>query len=78
MRFGAPDYLWLLLAVPVLAGMLALALWGRRRALGRFGDEPLVQRLSGSVSLELVRLRSSKVLLTRLLTRKFRLSCRNL
>lgn len=52
MRFAAPDYLWLLLALPVLAALFVLAFRRRRRALERFGDLRLVERLAGSVSIE--------------------------
>ena len=50
MRFGAPGYLWLLLLVPVLAALMALLAWRRRRDLERFGDLLLVRRLAASVS----------------------------
>ena len=52
MRFGAPFYLWMLLAAPVLAALLLLAFRRRRRILERFGDLPLMERLAGSLSLE--------------------------
>jgi len=52
MRFGAPVYLWVLLAVPVFAALLLLAFRRRRRILARFGDLPLVERLAGNVSME--------------------------
>ena len=52
MRFGAPGYLWLLLVVPVLAGLLALRIHRQRRALARFGDLPVVDRLARSLSTE--------------------------
>jgi len=52
MRFAAPDYLWLLALVPVLAGLLLLAAWRRGRALDRIGDTALVRRLASSVSAE--------------------------
>ncbi|HKQ98954.1 MAG TPA: VWA domain-containing protein, partial [Candidatus Polarisedimenticolia bacterium] len=52
MRFGAPIYLWALLLAPVLALLLALLAWRRRRALDRFGDVALVKRLAGSLSVE--------------------------
>jgi Ca-activated chloride channel family protein len=52
MRFGAPFYLWLLLAAPALAALLLLAFRRRRHILERFGDLPLMERLAGSLSLE--------------------------
>jgi len=52
MRFGAPEYLWWFLAVPVLAGLFVAAFRRRRRALAIFGDLPLMRRLSTSASLE--------------------------
>jgi len=52
MRFAAPQYLWLLLGVPVLAGLLVLSFRRRRRALEAFGELRLVRRLSTSASLE--------------------------
>ena len=52
MRFGASIYLWALFAVPVLAGLLLLDGWRRRRLLERLGDRVLVARLSASLSVE--------------------------
>src|SRR2546425_13208468 len=52
MRFAAPGYLWLLLGLPVLIGLLVLSFRRRRRALEVFGDLRLVRRLSTSASLE--------------------------
>lgn len=52
MRFAAPEYLWLLLAAPALAGLHGLAFRGRRKALEAFGDLGLVRRLATSVSTE--------------------------
>jgi len=52
MRFGAPEYLWWLLAAPVLAALFVLAFRRRRLALEVFGDPALVRRLSTSASLE--------------------------
>lgn len=45
MRFAAPVYLWLLIGVPVLAGLHVLIFRLRRRALRAFGDLALVRRL---------------------------------
>jgi Ca-activated chloride channel family protein len=52
MRFAAPGYLWLLLALPVLAALFVLLFRLRRRALAAFGDRPLVDRLTASASTE--------------------------
>jgi Ca-activated chloride channel family protein len=52
MRFGAPGYLWLLLCIPVLAGLAVWAFRRRRRALESFGDAALVGRLAASTSIE--------------------------
>jgi Ca-activated chloride channel family protein len=50
LRFGHEEYLWLLLALP----LMVLAFWGlrraRRNALSRFGTLRLVQRLMGDAS----------------------------
>jgi Ca-activated chloride channel family protein len=52
MRFAAPGYLWLLLALPVLAALFVLLFRQRRRALEAFGDRPLIDRLTVSASTE--------------------------
>src|SRR2546422_3447641 len=52
MRFAAPEYLWLLLGLPVLIGLFVVSFRRRRRALEVFGDLRLVRRLSTSASLE--------------------------
>ncbi len=48
MRFAAPGYLWLLLGLPLLAGLFVLAFRRRRRALEIFGDLRLVRRLTAT------------------------------
>ena len=45
MRFGAASWLWLLMVVPFLGGLMAYATWARRRDLARFGDVRLVEGL---------------------------------
>lgn len=52
MRFGAPQYLWCLLALPLLCGLYAWIFHRRRRALQAFGDLPLMRRLVRGASLE--------------------------
>lgn len=49
-RFAAPHWLYGLLLVPALLGAWALAAGRRRRLLERFGDSPLMVRLTASVS----------------------------
>lgn len=45
-----PAYAWLLLAVPVVAGIYLWAAWQRREAIRRFGDPAVVTRLAEAVS----------------------------
>ena len=52
MLFAAPAYLWLLLGLPVLAGLFVLSFRRRRRALEALGDLRLLRRLSSSASQE--------------------------
>lgn len=52
MRFAAPQYLWGLLAAPLLVALFALAFRRRRAALEAFGDLPLVRRLTAASSTE--------------------------
>jgi Ca-activated chloride channel family protein len=52
MRFAAPGYLWFLVGLPVLAGLFVLAFRSRRRALERFGEWRVVQRLTMCGGLE--------------------------
>ncbi len=49
-RFGLDTALWGLLLVPLLAGAFWYAMLARRRALARFGDTPLMDRLSQTVN----------------------------
>lgn len=51
MRLGAPEALWLLLLLPVLALVQVLGFRARRRALARFGEPRLMASLTRSVSL---------------------------
>ncbi len=46
MTFGAPEFLYLLAALPALGVFVWWALSRQRRAVGRIGDPALVQRLS--------------------------------
>ena len=57
-RWGAAQYLMLLFAVPLLAGLMWIGAWLRRRSLGRLADPPLVPRLTDSRSARLVTLKS--------------------
>ena len=52
MRFAAPEYLFWLLGLPVLIGLIVLSFRRRRRALETFGDLSLLKKLSTSASLE--------------------------
>lgn len=49
-RFGVETALWGLMAVPLLAAAFWYALRARRRALARFGDTQLMDRLSQTVN----------------------------
>lgn len=50
MTFANPQLLLLLAAVPLAAGLVVWAYFARRRALSRFGEPALVQRLIGSTN----------------------------
>jgi Ca-activated chloride channel homolog len=52
MRFAAPEYLWWLIALPVMIGLFILSFRRRRKALEAFGDLRLMRLLSTSASLE--------------------------
>ncbi len=49
-RFESPDYLYLLIAIPVLALLRLVMIHGRRRKLRRFGDPKLLAALMPNVS----------------------------
>ncbi len=49
-RFESPDYLYLLIAIPVLALLRLVMIHGRRRKLRRFGDPKLLAALMPDVS----------------------------
>ena len=49
-RFASPEWLFAFLLVPALAGGFWLAAWRRGVLLARFGDSPLVARLTDSVN----------------------------
>ena len=49
-RFANPQYLWLLLAVPALAALYALAAHSRRKRLARFGNPAILEELMPEVS----------------------------
>lgn len=61
-RWAAPHYLYLLLAVPVLAALLALGARLKRRQYRRLADPDLVPRLTGSYSGSLALLKSALLL----------------
>lgn len=50
MQFGDPTSFWLLALVPVLVFFLVWSFRTRQRALGRFVERALAEKLSGSVS----------------------------
>ena len=56
-RFAHPEYLYLLLAVPVLIALFAWALYDRRRRLARFGDPATVAILMPDVSTGRIKLK---------------------
>lgn len=60
-RFATPGYLYLLLRLPLLAGLYVYAVRSRRRALERFADEAVLPGLMPEASP--VRLRLKFVLL---------------
>lgn len=49
-RFANPQYLWLLLALPLFAALFALAMRNRRRRLARFGRTETLGELMPDVS----------------------------
>jgi Ca-activated chloride channel family protein len=57
-RWAAPHYLYLLLAVPVLAALLALGAWLKRRQYRSLADPELVPRLTVSYRGSLALLKS--------------------
>lgn len=46
MRFGSPEYFWLLLALPLVVGFFIWSYQARRRALRQFAAAPLIARLA--------------------------------
>ena len=57
MRFANPHFLWLLLALPALVGLLALRGWRRRRLLARFAEASLHPYLAPNFSPHLYRIK---------------------
>jgi len=49
-RFASPEWLFALLLVPLLAAGFWFGAWRRRELLARFGDSPLLDKLTDSVS----------------------------
>ena len=62
-RWGAPELLWLLLAVPALLALLAIGAWLKRRDLRRLADPELVPRLTDSRSPRLAATRATLLVL---------------
>ena len=56
-RFANPQYLWLLVALPVLAALFWLAARNRRKRIARFGHPDVLQELMPEVSTGRVTLR---------------------
>jgi Ca-activated chloride channel family protein len=52
MRFGNPEYFWLLLALPLLVGFFIWAYQRKQRALGRFAQMQLVRKLTPTSGLQ--------------------------
>ena len=57
-RFATPGYLYLLLLLPLLAGLYVYAVRSRRRALERFADEAVLPGLMPEASPVRLRLKS--------------------
>ncbi len=57
-QFGAPEWLPTLVIVPILVAVYWLASRSRRRALQRFGEAALVEKLTASVSVSARRIKS--------------------
>jgi Ca-activated chloride channel family protein len=51
-RFEHPEYLYLLLLLPVLLGLFLFYMRGKKRALKRFGEMPLLRSLMPDVALK--------------------------
>ena len=49
-RFGNPEYLYLLLLIPVLGLLFGLAQYNKKKALARFGDLSVIEQLMPFVS----------------------------
>src|SRR5512138_3074855 len=49
-RFAHPEFLFLLLLVPILAGVAVVAATLRLRALRRFGNPAILERLAEGIS----------------------------
>ncbi|MCD8186616.1 MAG: VWA domain-containing protein [Rikenellaceae bacterium] len=62
-RFGTPEYLWLLLSIPVLLGVYGLYARARKRRLARFGNPALLNLLMPEASPKRVRHKFLLVLL---------------
>lgn len=58
-----PDYLWTLVAAPLVTALFLWAAWRRRQALQQFGERDLVRRLTAAVSTRRRRWKASFVVL---------------
>ena len=50
LRFQNPSYLWLLLLIPVLAGIYLLVFYSKKKKLRKYGDPALLRELMPDVS----------------------------
>ncbi len=49
-QFKTPEYLWLLLLIPLLLGLYLLSLYLKKKTLKKFGDKELIQKLTPDYS----------------------------
>ncbi len=59
MRFGAPMSFWLLFLIPILALFLVWAFWCKRRAMERFANGVMLEKLTQSVMVKRQYLKSA-------------------
>ncbi len=58
-----PEYLWAVIAVPIVVALFLWAAWQRRKAFQRFGESTLVRRLTATLSTRRRRWKASIVVL---------------